>query len=427
MKSRSYQALAALAAGALLGGLAASGNVPLGRPAQAAAGGGWMQDVEEVITFVVRLPADAVLEIDGSKTTSLGEARTFRTPPLKVGGRYSYDLKATAGGKEVTRKIHLAHGVDNTFDLRAEFQPAGAPQIHTAGYQQAAPGSPSARSGSGAQAPERAKDESALLKNAEAFVEAFHKGDAKALAAFWAPDGDYTDQTGRQLKGREAIEKAFQGFFADNKGLKLRIDIASLRFVTPDTAVEDGTTSVIPPDGGPPSRARYTIVHVKKNDQWLLSSVRDAPFAPPGNYEHLRQLEWAIGDWATEEGKGEVARFAFAWAENQNFITSTFTTTFQNISIGGGTQWIGWDPAAKQLRSWTFDANGGFSEGSWARDGSNKWVVTTKAVLPEGKKAVATLVVTRLDADTIGLQSKERAVDGAKVPDTQEIKLKRVK
>jgi uncharacterized protein (TIGR02246 family) len=428
MKSKRVPALVVLAAGALLGWLAASGNVPLGRPAQAAAS----QEVEEVITFVVRLPADAVLEIDGSKTTSTGESRTFRTPPLKVGGRYAYDLKATAGGKEVTRKVHLAHGADNSFDLRAEFRPAGtskagAPQLHTVGYPQAAPGSAAARSGAGEQAPERAKDESALLKNAEAFVEAFHKGDAKALAAFWTPDGDYTDQTGRQMKGREAIEKAFQGFFADNKGLKLRIDIASLRFVTPDVAVEDGTTSVIPPDGGPPSRARYAIVHVKKNDQWLLSSVRDAPFAPPGNYENLRQLEWAIGDWATEEGKGEVARFSFAWAENQNFITSTFTTTFKNISIGGGTQWIGWDPAAKQLRSWTFDANGGFSEGSWTRDGSTKWVVTTKAVLPEGKKAVATLVVTRLDADTIGVQSKDRAVDGAKVPDTKEIKLKRVK
>src|SRR5262245_21168055 len=151
MKRKRFQALAVLAAGALLGGLAASGNVPLVRPAQAASGG-WTQEAEEVITFVVRLPADAVLEIDGTKTTSSGEARTFRTPPLKLGERYAYDLKATSNGKEVTRKIQLAHGVDNTFDLRAEFRPAGTsqpdtPQTHTAGYQQAVP---AARSGSAA-------------------------------------------------------------------------------------------------------------------------------------------------------------------------------------------------------------------------------------------------------------------------------------
>src|SRR5262245_16141976 len=46
-------------------------------------------------------------------------------------------------------------------------------------------------------------DQTAIAKKAEAFVEAFHKGDAKAVAAFWVVDGDYTDQAGRHLKGRD--------------------------------------------------------------------------------------------------------------------------------------------------------------------------------------------------------------------------------
>src|SRR5260370_37573317 len=81
---------------------------------------------------------------------------------------------------------------------------------------------------------DKAAEEAALVKNAEAFIEAFHKGDAKALAAFWAVEGDYTDHTGRQLKGREAIEKAFTALFADNKGLKVRVESDALRFVTPE-------------------------------------------------------------------------------------------------------------------------------------------------------------------------------------------------
>src|SRR5262249_46143136 len=141
------------------------------------------------------------------------------------------------------------------------------------------------------------KEEAALQKKAEAFVEAFHKGDAKALAAFWAPEGDYTDQAGNHFRGRAAIEKAFQGLFADHKGLKVRIESLSLRFLTPDVAIEDGTSEVFSPDGSPPSRARFTIVHVKKDGQWHLGSVRDAAFAPPSNYEHLRALEWAVGEW----------------------------------------------------------------------------------------------------------------------------------
>lgn len=275
-------------------------------------------------------------------------------------------------------------------------------------------------------AKENSKEEAALQKTAEAFVEAFQKGDAKAVAAFWTEDGEYTDQTGRKLKGRKAIEKAFTGFFKENKDLKVRINITALKFVTPDVALEDGVTEVIPPDGGPPSRASYTIVHVKKDGQWYLSSVRDSPYSPPTNYKFLRGLEWVIGDWADETNKGEVARVAFSWGTNQNYIISTFATTFKNISLASGTQWIGWDPAEKHLRSFTFDGEGGFAEGSWKRDGK-KWVIKTTAVIPGGKKVSATNIITRIDADTFSFQSTERSVDGKALPDIAEIKMKRVK
>lgn len=278
-----------------------------------------------------------------------------------------------------------------------------------------------------AQPPERnPKEEAALLKNAEAFVEAFHKGDATAVAAFWTADGDYTDQTGRRMNGRDAIEKAFKDFFAENKGVKLRIDIGALRFLTPEVAVEDGTTEVIPPDGTPPSRARYTIVHVKKDGKWYLSSVRDAPFAAPTNYEQLRGLEWAIGEWVDEGEKGELARVSFAWSENQNFIVSTFATTIKNIAVSGGTQWIGWDPAAKWIRSWTFDNDGSFGEAVWTKDGT-KWVVKTTTILRDGKRASATNTITRVDADTVTWQSTDRTMDGKAVPDIKEVRMKRVK
>lgn len=269
-------------------------------------------------------------------------------------------------------------------------------------------------------------EEAALKKRAGAFVEAFHKGDAKALAAFWTADGDYIDQNGHRLKGRDAIEKAFDRFFAENKDLKLRINVASIRFLTPEIAIEDGMTDVMPPDGGPPSRARYTNVHVKKDGEWYLSSVRDAVFSPPTNYEVLRGLEWTIGEWAADSDKGEIARVSFDWADNQNFITSSFTTTFKSISIGGGTQWIGWDPAAKHIRSWTFEESGGFGEGRWTNDG-NRWTIKTNSVLRDGKKITATHVVIRIDPDTLTWQSKDRSVDGKPLPDIKEITMKRTK
>jgi uncharacterized protein (TIGR02246 family) len=275
-----------------------------------------------------------------------------------------------------------------------------------------------------------AKDDSnegaAIEKNAQAFVEAFHKGDAEAVAAFWTPDGEYTDPTGRHLKGREAIQKAFAQLFAEHKGLKIRIEGLSLRFVTPDVAIEEGVSEVIPADEAPPSRSRYSIVHVKKDGKWHLSSVSESGFTPPGNHEHLHGLEWAIGDWAEEKDKGQTERLSVDWADGENFIVVTFSTTVGAVSVGKATHWIGWDPAAKRVRSWIFDAAGGFGEGSWIADGK-KWVINTTSTLQDGKKATATYVVTAVDPDTVTLQAKDRTVDGNAVPETKPVTLKRLK
>src|SRR5262249_40830134 len=121
-KRMGIQACVVLAAGALLGYVAASGRF-LPRPAAAQEA---KQPPEElaIITFTVRLPADAILLIDEDKTTSTGDVRTFQTLPVAKGKHYVFTLKATSQGKEVTRRIDLAHGVDNSFDLRAEFRTA---------------------------------------------------------------------------------------------------------------------------------------------------------------------------------------------------------------------------------------------------------------------------------------------------------------
>jgi uncharacterized protein (TIGR02246 family) len=424
-----------LAAGALLGYLAASGRFLTGPEAIAAPAGGAQETKQpgEAILITLRLPADAVLEIDDYKTNSTGAVRTFQTPPLPADGHYSYTLKATSQGKEVSRKIDIAHGVDNSFDLRAEFKPAAkrkadSRQITTVGYGPARGSTPG--SGSGVGQAERSKgdpkDEAAIAANAEAFIAAFQKGDARALAAFWAPEGMYTDLTGRQLQGREAIEKAFTEFFANNKGLKVGISSESLQFITPDVAVEEGVSEVFPADGGPPSRARFHNVHAKKSGQWLLSSVKDSVSTPASNYGHLRGLEWAIGEWASDNTQGPVEHISLSWTETQNFIIGSFSTSVKNVSVGSAKQWIGWDPHAMRIRSWSFDDTGAFGEGTWTQEG-DMWVIKSSTVLQDGKKATATYIIGHANADTITLASKDRTVDGNALPEIKEVKLKRMK
>jgi uncharacterized protein (TIGR02246 family) len=267
--------------------------------------------------------------------------------------------------------------------------------------------------------------EEALKKRGEAFVAAFDKGDAEEVAKFWTKDGDYVDQGGHHHKGRKAIQEVFQKLFSEHKGLKMGIHVTSLRVVKPDLAIEDGVTEVTPGDGAPATAARYTIVHVKHDGQWMLESVREGEAVAPSNYVYLAPLAWLIGEWVDEVEKGEVARATYTWAENQNFIVSSFATTLKEVPIGGGTQWIAWDAAAKNLRSWAFDSTGGFSEGTWTRDG-NKYTIKTVTTTPSGKKVSATNIVTKVDNDHLTWQSVKRSVDGKDIPDTEVVKMKRV-
>jgi uncharacterized protein (TIGR02246 family) len=271
-----------------------------------------------------------------------------------------------------------------------------------------------------------ADEEKALQKRAEDFIAAFNSGNAAAVAAFWAPDGDYVDQAGTTLKGREAIQAAFQKQFAANKGGKLRINTTALRFVTPDCAVEDGTTEVVYPDDAPPIATRYTAIHVKKEGQWMLASVRDAIAVAPSNHEHLQDLDWLTGDWVDEAEKGEVGKVTYSWAENDNFLVASFATTLKDVPVAGGTQWVGWDGARKQVRSWGFYSNGAISEGTWTGNG-NKWTAKMTTTTRDGKQLSATNILTKVDADHATWQSVKRTLDGKELPDTDVIKMKRAK
>lgn len=265
-----------------------------------------------------------------------------------------------------------------------------------------------------------------IRKTAVAFMNAFHKGDAKALAEFWTEDGDYTDLAGRELKGRAAIQEDFEHLFAENKGLKLRIEVGSLRFPTPDTAIEDGVTSVLADTASPPNRARYTNLFVKKGGKWLLTSVREAPYLPPTHQDQLRPLEWMIGEWRDKATNGHAAHVVFEWSPDRNFILSLRAVEAEGAFLDTGTQRIGWDPVAKQIRSWSFEPDGGFGESVWSQDGNQKWLVKSRSVLQSGHLASATTVVNRVDANTVTFQVKDQIADGKPLPDTAVITMIRI-
>lgn len=269
--------------------------------------------------------------------------------------------------------------------------------------------------------PEVSADETAIRAAVQSYVEAYNRGDAKAVAVHWGELAEWISPSGQRFRGRAAVEKEMGALFAANKGVRIEVTRPSIRFVSADVAVEEGTVRVIRPSQ-PPSEATYLAVHVKKGGQWKLDSVRETevPDAPPAS-SALQDLAWLVGEWG-DDSREASAGATVTWRKNKSFLSYEFKVQAPGMEDLEGTQIIGWDPAAGTIRSWMFDSDGGFGEGTWTRK-DKSWIVKFSQVLPDGRKASATNVYTLVDANTITWKSIGRQVDGEYLPNIDEVKM----
>jgi uncharacterized protein (TIGR02246 family) len=117
-------------------------------------------------------------------------------------------------------------------------------------------------------------DEEALHELHRAYLAAFNKGDAQALAALHAPDADRLGFQGQMTKGRTEIEKGAANFLAQHKGVKLNSSFGTVRFLTPDVAIADRTGEVTPAIEGGPGKVHVTVIYVKRDGKWLIAGTR---------------------------------------------------------------------------------------------------------------------------------------------------------
>ena len=267
---------------------------------------------------------------------------------------------------------------------------------------------------------DQAADKAAIEKAVESYTTAFNAKDAKALAAHWSPEAVYINPlTGSQVEGREAITKEFTAILAALKDAKLAVDVESIRFISPGVAVEDGVSKLISA-GGKPQETTYTAIHVKHGGKWLLDRVteEDVPVVL-SHYEQLKELEWMLGTWVDGDDQARIETTC-QWTRNKNFITRSFTVSIKDRIDMAGMQIIGWDPAAKQIRSWVFDSDGGFAEGRWTKK-DNRWSITTTGTTPDGRKASSVNVITYVDDNRFKWQSVSRMADGELLPNIDEV------
>lgn len=265
----------------------------------------------------------------------------------------------------------------------------------------------------------------AIRAAAESFQKAFDAGDANALAAMWTAEGEYLTEDGRRVAGRDAIEKEYADFFKQNKGARMTLHIDSIRLLSSDTAIEDGTASLSESATGPPTMSRYSVVHVKQNGQWRMASVRDAQVEAPSHYGRLADFDWLIGAW-TSENHGVVLETKFQWIANKNFIEQSFVGRKGDQVLSSGKQIIGWDPRTGWITAWTFTSDGGHAVGRWSPHATG-WQVETQGVLIDGTQTSAVNILTRLDDNAMSWRSVNRSAGAFRILDSEEVVLKRKK
>ncbi|WP_425613696.1 SgcJ/EcaC family oxidoreductase [Anatilimnocola sp. NA78] len=250
---------------------------------------------------------------------------------------------------------------------------------------------------------------------AEAFLKAFNDGKADAVVALFAADGELVDENGNLYKGKEELEKLFSGYFTKFPGATLALDVESIRLIGGDLSMEDGTRYLSTKSDGK-AQVRYTTVRTKKDGKWLIGSIREFYDEPaPSTNERLAPLDWVVGDWASEDAE-LVTKMSYRWAEDKNFIEGSFQVIRGGTVVTKSTQRIGWDPVAGKVRSWLFDADGGFSEGSWTSL-EDAWVIKSNATMPDGTTGSATVTIAPKGKNQFTMRGTDRLIGDSRGED----------
>jgi len=264
----------------------------------------------------------------------------------------------------------------------------------------------------------------AITSQVADYVKAYNAGDAKGLAQYFADDAAYTDENGQLTEGRSDIQQLLTDTFAENKGATLDMQVSSVRPLGSDVFEEQGVTTVSSPDGQKRS-AGYSAIYGKKDGKWLISRLIESPVPDPTPGDQLSQLAWMIGTWKDRGGDYSVETKA-DWARGNNFITRNLKVSEGDDVILEGWQIIGWDPRQKRIRSWIFDSDGGYGQGTWTRDG-NRWLVKETRMSPEGNESSSEQTITYVGPDHCTYESANRTLNGDPQPNIAKVDIDRVK
>jgi uncharacterized protein (TIGR02246 family) len=139
--------------------------------------------------------------------------------------------------------------------------------------------------------PVAAAEEASIRKVIDAEEDAWNRGDAKAFAARFQEDGDFTDVFGAVSRSRAELEKRQVEFFTSLfKGSRLALKVRKVRFLRPDVAIVEIDTEVsgfhkLPPfvyvNAEKVLRTRLQQVMAKTGTDWMVAAFHNVDVKTP--------------------------------------------------------------------------------------------------------------------------------------------------
>lgn len=125
-------------------------------------------------------------------------------------------------------------------------------------------------------------EERAIIKETEAFAEAWGEGDAKAAASFYTEDGVRVGAFGDVQHGQAEIEAAYDRLLHQTMpGAKVKQERGSVRMLSPELAVWQGGIEITPAGGGSALKGYVVQVMKKVKGRWLVLEGHPKIFPPP--------------------------------------------------------------------------------------------------------------------------------------------------
>jgi uncharacterized protein (TIGR02246 family) len=105
----------------------------------------------------------------------------------------------------------------------------------------------------------------------------WRKGDAGTIANLWTEEGEFVPADGPAIRGRADIEHAYRKFFQANSPIKAEGKIDTLRFLSRNAAIIEGTTRVWKGTAVQPVTSTWNMLIAREGGQWRVARLSEKP------------------------------------------------------------------------------------------------------------------------------------------------------